>query len=88
MVSWDKEQFKNDHIFKIKYRYNGSIGTATVDEVRLSFGTIYRLKNDKHSWNLQKKETGWEVTSPRQMPEDLLKAIGEGIDAVLATRKF
>ena len=73
--------------FIINYRYNGIIRSATVEEVRLSYTTLYRLKSDKHSWNLQKKDNGkWQVTSPHQLNADLLKAIGEGIDIYLSSK--
>lgn len=81
---WDKERFKDDGKFKINYRYNGVIREATVEEVRLSYDTLYRMRGEKHFWDLAKKETGeWYCSSPHQMKPDLLKAVGEGIDAVI-----
>lgn len=80
---WDKEQFKDDGKFKITYRYNGVIREATVEEVRLSFGILYRLQGKTHHWDITKKKSGkWKSTSPHVMNPELLKAIGEGIDKV------
>ena len=78
---WNKEQFKDADKFKITYRYNGVIREATVEEIRLSYITLYRMRGERHIWDLAKKETGeWFCNSPHQMKPELLKAVGEGID--------
>ena len=78
---WDKEKFKDSGKFKITYRYNGMIREATVEEVRLSYITLYRMRGKIHHWDLAKKETGeWFCNSPHQMKPELLMAIVDAID--------
>jgi hypothetical protein len=80
---WDKGQFKDADKFKITYRYNGVMREATVQEVRLSYITLYRMRSAKYHWDLAKRGTGeWYCNSPHQMKHDLLKIIGEAIDKV------
>lgn len=86
---WDKGQFANDDRFVITYRYNGVFRTAQVEEVRLSFTILYRLKGQNHSWDLHKKDgEEWKSISPHQMKPDLMKAIAEGIDIFLKKRTY
>lgn len=78
---WDKEKFKDSGKFKISYRYNGVIREANVEEVRLSYITLYRMNNAKYHWDLAKKSSGkWFCNSPHQMKPELMKVIGEAID--------